>query len=446
VSHGDQRNLVPTERGTSGRAAVKAHALDRLGAWVLWISAVATALLLWLTRGIWRDAWNSGQFLLLAALLVAFGGLVGTAFFVAIVSPTVGNRLSELADVAEKIAGGDLTARPTALTQGGQIGRLAVAMEAMAAELLQLATHIRSSARDTTVSASEITGGTESLAQAAAAIAGTASSLSQQASQMADTIAALADDTQRLGSQARHLATGARDGLERNRRLMALASDNHERLDEAGDRLAALAEDVQASARAIDALGAASDEIRAFITLVQKIARQSKLLALNAAMEAARAGEQGEGFAVVATEVRRLAATSTEAAEQTEALVQGLLARLDDARAASTRALDRVGAVREGTEHSRQSFSQVEAAVREADQLTAAMAESAASSDQFASDLQQRLAVLNAGTQAFVNAMHEVAAASEEQSASTQEITAAASHLAQSAAQLDKLTSAFRTG
>jgi methyl-accepting chemotaxis protein len=121
------------------------------------------------------------------------------------------------------------------------------------------------------------------------------------------------------------------------------------------------------------------------------------------------------------------------------------LARLDDARAASARALDRVGAVREGTEHSRQSFLQVEAAVREADQLTAAMAESAASSDQLASELQQRLAMLNAGTQAFVNAMHEVAAASEEQSASTQEITAAASHLAQSAAQLDKSASAFRT-
>jgi methyl-accepting chemotaxis protein len=409
------------------------------------LSGIATVVLLWLTRGIWRDVWDAGHFLLLAALLVAFAGLVGTAFFVFIVSPTVGNRLSELADVAEKIAAGDLTARPTALAQGGQIGRLAVAMEAMAAELLQLATHIRASARDTTVSAGEITGGTENLAQAAAAIAGTASSLSHQASQMADTIATLADDTLRLGGQARHLATGARDGLERNRRLMALAGDNHERLDDAGGRLSALAEDVQDSARAIDALGAASDEIRAFITLVQKIARQSKLLALNAAMEAARAGEQGEGFAVVATEVRRLAATSTEAAEQTETLVQGLLARLDDARAASARALDRVGAVREGTEHSRQSFSQVEAAVREADQWTSAMAESAASSDQLANDLQQRLAMLNAGTQAFVNAMHEVAAASEEQSASTQEITAAASHLAQSAAQLDKSASAFRT-
>jgi len=424
---------------------VKAHALDRLGAWVLWLSGIATVVLLLLTRGIWRDAWQSGQFVLLGALLVAFGGLVGTAFFAFIVSPSVGKRLGELADVAERIAAGDLTARPTALEQGGQIGRLAIAMEGMATELRQLATQIRTSAHDTTVIAHEITGGTESLAQAAAAIAGTASSLSQQASQMADAISALHAETLELGGQARQLATGARDGLDRNRRLMALAGDNHQRLDEADDRLAALTDDVQASATSIDALGAAADEIRAFITLVQKIARQSKLLALNAAMEAARAGEQGEGFAVVATEVRRLAATSTQAAEQTEALIQGLLTRLDDARAASARALDRVGAVREGTEHSRQSFTQVESAVSEADQWTATMAASAASSDGLASELQKRLTTLNAGTEAFVNAMHEVAAASQEQSASTQEITAAASHLAQSAAQLDPAANAFCT-
>ncbi len=424
---------------------MRAHALDRLTTWILWASGTATLALAWLTRGIWVGAWQSGQVILLAALAIAFAGFVGVAFFAVVISPFVGNRLGELAAVAEAVAAGDLTARPAAADQGGQIGRLARAMEGMSAELAQLATYIHVSARETTSFAGEITGGTENLAQAAAGIAGTATSLSHQAAQMADTIAALAADTSRLGAQARALATGARDGLERNRRLMALAGDNHERLDETGGRLDALAADVQANALAVDALDAASDEIRAFVTLVQKIARQSKLLALNAAMEAARAGEQGEGFAVVATEVRRLAATSSEAAEQTESLIQGILARLDEARAASARALDRVGAVREATEHSRQSFSQVEAAVREADEGIAAMASSADAGDQLVSELQQRLSALNAGTQAFVNAIHEVAAASEEQSASTQEIAAAASHLSQTAAQLDKAASAFKT-
>ncbi|MDQ8154597.1 MAG: hypothetical protein P3B98_08030, partial [Gemmatimonadota bacterium] len=111
----------------------------------------------------------------------------------------------------------------------------------------------------------------------------------------------------------------------------------------------------------------------------------------------------------------------------------------------SGRALDRVVAVREATEHSRVSFTQVEAAVNETDQWTAAMAKSAAAGDRLVTELQQRLAALNAGTQSFVNAMHDVAAASQQQSASTQEIAAAASQLSQTSAQLDKAASAFRT-
>jgi len=445
VSHGDAGNLASPDRGTSATSQNKAHALDRLGVWVLWLSGSATIALTWITRDVWLRAWYNGQLFLIAALAVAFGGLVGTAFFAIVVSPMLGKRLRELAVIAEALAGGDLTVRPAAAKQGGDIGRLGRAMIGMTDELSRLATLIRSATAETTSYASEITGGTEHLAQAASGIAGTASTLSHQAAQMADTIGHLNSDTSRLGELARTLATGARDGLERNRRLMTLASDNHVRLDETGGRLGLLTEDVQASARAVEALGSASDEIGAFVTLVQKIARQSKLLALNAAMEAARAGEQGEGFTVVANEVRRLAATSSDAAEQTEALIQGILARLDEARGASARALDRVVAVREATEHGRQSFSQVETAVGEADQWTAAMAKSAVAGDQLVTELQGRLMALNEGTQAFVNAMHDVAAASEQQSASTEEIAAAATQLSLTATQLENAARAFKT-
>ncbi|MBA3672806.1 MAG: hypothetical protein H0W68_12415, partial [Gemmatimonadaceae bacterium] len=238
-------------------------------------------------------------------------------------------------------------------------------------------------------------------------------------------------------------AEGA-EGINRNSTLRALAAENRSGLDESGASLRALGDEVRESALAIEALGEASQEIRSFVTLVRKLARQSKLLALNAAMEAARAGEHGEGFAVVASEVRRLSEMSSEAAERTESIVNSVLTGIAQSRSSASHAVSTATAVQNATAHAYESFAEIERAVSDAEEWTTSIARTSAAARELVAQMTGRLDLLAGGTESFAAAMEQVAASSQEQSASTQEIAAAANTLASAAERLSTLVAGLK--
>jgi methyl-accepting chemotaxis protein len=443
-----ERNLAAGGTATPARprgvAPVRAHRYDRVSALVGWGAALALGALAWAGRATLTALADAGAVAWLAAVLAAVAALAGALVFRIWLSPRIGHELGRLADVAEAVAAGDVSASARVGEHDGQLGRLARGMHAMTGTLGALVHALDRSSGDTAALAAEITASTEHMAGAATTMADTATRLSERSRAMADAIRALAAEAERLTGLATAAATGARAGVERNTRLRALAGDNRARLDGATARLHQLADDVQASATAVDALAAASDDVATFVALVQKIARQSKLLALNAAMEAARAGEQGEGFAVVADEVRRLAASTAEAAERTEQQIRDVLARVAASRAATARAQETVRSVLTATDDTRAAVDQIAGAVAESEAWTTTMAETAAATDALAREVTTRLGDLASGTEAFASAMHEVAASSEEQSASTQEIAGAASAMGAAAARMRETVTGLR--
>ncbi|MHB1263698.1 MAG: methyl-accepting chemotaxis protein [Gemmatimonadaceae bacterium] len=414
--------------------AVASTTLWAWGAWILvgdWLTGRPADLARWRT------------ILVVGAPAIALTIVVGAWGANRLIARWIGNPARDLVRAAKSIAVGDLSMdlRPSGIDE---VRALSESIILMLAELRDLVGALHASSAETNSLAHDITAATEQMAAASGEVAHTAAELSQQATVMAQTVHELTEGSAELNGLASLLTQGAHEGVERNGRLRALARENRARLDEGARVLDALSAEADASVAAAGTLVAESQEIQEFLVLTRKLARQSKLLALNAAMEAARAGAGGGGVSVVAHEVRRLAQMSNDAADRTEQVVRRVLGGVAEVREASARMRGTVGTVRETTALGAQSFSQIEDAVSQLEAWTADVDRTADAAYDLTRQSSARLETLAAGTESFAAAMQQVAASSEEQSAGTEEVASAASSLTAAASRLQDLVGKFR--
>ena len=140
-----------------------------------------------------------------------------------------------------------------------------------------------------------------------------------------------------------------------------------------------IGEKVRESEGIIKGLGDRSDQIGAIAGIINDIADQTNLLALNAAIEAARAGEQGRGFAVVADEVRKLAERTARATEDIGKTIQAMQS---ETKAAVSSMADGVREVQAGTEETEKSGDALKEILQQVNTLTSQIDQIAVASEQ----------------------------------------------------------------
>jgi methyl-accepting chemotaxis protein len=275
-------------------------------------------------------------------------------------------------------------------------------------------------------------------------VAATTADLTNRATGQAALVRTVSEDASRILGIAQDLAAGALQAAERNSALAKLAETHRAQLGAGVAELDRLAEEAARGAEEAQALTGAAEEIGQFIAQSAAIARQTHLLALNAALEAARAGEEGKGFTVVADEVRRLAGQAGRAAAETRETVGSVVARVNDARERLVRLSERGGAARQTAQAAAEGLASVADQAAANDEWTRGISGSAGEVRKLIDDIAQKTTELSAGTEDYAAAAEEIAAAAQELNASTEEVAASATRLAEAAVRLTDAVGSLR--
>lgn len=331
-----------------------------------WGGGIGGALLIgggWVAS---RSLARIGPELLVALLLAALGaGLVIAAAVLAVLAPGgARDDVRKLGHTLDAMAAGDLTREPHAADPAGGLAPVASSLRSALAYLRRVLGIARGAAHETAQRAEEL--GTQCSAAHVAAqrSAELGAHVAEQASVAAETARSTHGELTRLALDVAALEGQLRQRSDAWTRAERQSGSAAGELDDAMRSLDQLTARFDAATIELSGLGRSVDDVREFVALVRKMARQSKLLSLNAAMEAARAGEQGSGFGVVASEVRRLAKSSAEAADRTETLLGDLLSRAGVALDSARESLTLARSTRDAVDRSRHGLSALAAELR----------------------------------------------------------------------------------
>ncbi len=354
-------------------------------------------------------------------LVIIIVGLVSIfiGIFMAIkITKSIKSPVETTAEHIELMSKGDFTfsISQDAIESGDEFGIIARAMDALLTNLKNVFNEIISSVHSLTSSATQLSSIAEEMSRTAENSSTRANSVATASEEMSQTVVDVAKNTANIAESAK--------------KAVEIAQQGNDIVDKSVSEVKEINLTVNESAKFVKSLGEKSAHIGEIVGVINDIADQTNLLALNAAIEAARAGEHGRGFAVVADEVRKLAEKTAQSTSEIEGMIKAIqneVAKAVDVMDSATKKVET------GVNLTAQAGEALKAIVKSSDELQLMVQQIASATEE-----------MSATSEEISKEIVDIANASRDTTSSSQETAQSAVNLSKIATKLDEKVRFFR--